>query len=163
MDLSDLKRRPGGRLVTLLACIAISFAPGLIGRRFAPGEWYEGLARSPLTPPGWVFPIAWSALYLTMGLALFLFVDRARRGHRGLGVGLFAAQLVLNGAWSWLFFGLHRPGLALLDIIGLWGLIVATLAAFGRERRAAAVLLVPYLAWVTFAAHLNLEIWRLNP
>lgn len=163
MDLSELKHRRGGRVVALVASVAISFLPGLIGGRFEPGAWYEGLARSPLTPPGWVFPVAWTALYLAMGIALFLFVDRARRGHRALGLGLFGAQLVLNGAWSWLFFGLHRPGLALLDIAALWGLILATIVAFGRERRAAAVLLVPYLAWVTFAAYLNFEIWRLNP
>lgn len=163
MDTSAILHRPGRRFVRLLACIAVSFLPGLFGGQFEPGAWYAGLEKSPLTPPGWVFPVAWSALYLAMGVALFLFLERARRGDRLPGLVLFGAQLVLNGAWSWLFFGLERPGLALVEIVALWALILATLVAFGRQRRAAAGLLVPYLAWVSFAAYLNFEIWRLNP
>jgi len=77
-------------------------------------------------------------------------------------VGLFVVQLVLNAAWTWLFFGLKRPGLAFADIVALWLAILATLVAFWSVRPLAALLLAPYLAWVTFAAALNAALWRLN-
>ena len=157
-------QRPGARFWRLLACIGAGALPGVVGSQFGPGAWYAALDKPSLTPPGWVFPVVWTALYLAMGVALFLFLDRTARSDRArrLGLGLFVAQLVLNGAWSWLFFGLERPGLALFDIVALWALIAATMAVFTLRRRAAAALLAPYLAWVSFATYLNFEIWRLN-
>ena len=165
MEMIEASHRPSGRFWRLLGCIGVSFLPGVVGSQFGPGAWYAALEKPALTPPGWVFPIAWTSLYLAMGIALFLFLDRTARtdAARRWGSGLFAAQLVLNGAWSWLFFGLERPGLALVDIVALWSLILATLVVFARRRPAAAALLAPYLAWVSFATYLNLEIWRLNP
>jgi len=164
MEMIEASHRPSARIWRLIACVGVSFVPAIVGGRFGPGAWYAALEKPALTPPGWVFPIAWTALYLAMGVALFLFLDgTARRdGARRWGTGLFAAQLVLNGAWSWLFFGLERPDLALVDIVALWALIAATMVAFARRRGAAAALLAPYLAWVSFATYLNFEIWRLN-
>ncbi|MCG3180260.1 MAG: Tryptophan-rich protein TspO [Phycisphaerae bacterium] len=146
-----------------LLCLLVCFAPGVVGGWFKPGPWYAQLVKSPLTPPGWVFPVVWSGLYLLMAVALFLLL---RSGPIAAGVavaaGLFAAQLILNGLWSWLFFGLHRPGWAMLDLVALWTLIVASAAAFWQVRPAAGAILLPYLAWVSFAAWLNFVVWRCN-
>jgi tryptophan-rich sensory protein len=111
-----------------------------------------------------VFPVAWTLLYLLMGVALFL-VLRRPGGTSGVSsaVTVFAVQLVLNGAWSWLFFGLHRPGLALLGIGVLWVTILTATFMFWRIHAAAGVLLLPYLGWVGFASWLNFGFWRLNP
>ena len=150
-------------LLLAACCVLVCFLPGIFGSRFTPGDWYAALAKPSLTPPGWVFPVVWTALYLMMGVALLL-VLRSGAGS-GLRVALivYAAQLLLNGLWSWLFFGLHRPGLALLEIVLLWLLIAASVVLFWRLRPLAGALLVPYLAWVGFAAWLNLGLWRLNP
>ncbi|HVK85447.1 MAG TPA: TspO/MBR family protein [Kofleriaceae bacterium] len=143
-----------GKGTLLIACIAVSFVPGLIGGRFKPDAWYAALDKSSLTPPGFVFPIVWTILYAAMGVALWLFL-RARPRHRVLGASLFGLQLVLNGSWSYLFFGLHRPDLSLIDIGALWLAIVGVMIVFARTSRSAALLLAPYLAWVTFATYLN--------
>ena len=151
----------GPRVLLLLFAVAVCFAPGIVGSVFGPGEWYASLDKSPLTPPGFVFPIVWTTLYLMMGIALWRFWEAdVPRAAKSSGTAVFAGQLVLNGLWSYLFFGLHRPDLALIDIVLMWTAIAASIAAFSRVRRSAALLLVPYLAWVTFAAYLNLEILR---
>ncbi len=151
------------QLLTLLACVVLCFLPGAIGGAFPPGAWYRELAKPPLTPPGWIFPIAWTSLYLMMGVSLYLLIAAASslRAVR-VQLGLFAGQLVLNAAWSWLFFGLQRPDLAFLEIVALWLMIFACIVTFRRVRASASLLLVPYLAWVTFASYLNLALWRLN-
>ena len=152
----------GRELVGLLVSILVSFVPAAVGGRFLPGEWYRALDKPPWTPPGWVFGPAWTALYLSMGVAAWL-VWRERLGSRALlPLALFGAQLVLNGLWSWLFFGLRRPDLALADIVALWLAIAATIVAFWGVRPVAGALLLPYLAWVTFATALNADIWRRN-
>jgi tryptophan-rich sensory protein len=149
------------RLLLVLVALAISVAPGLVGSVFGPDAWYAALDKSSLTPPGFVFPIVWTALYLMMGVALWLFWESDAPGvTKRVGTALFAVQLVLNGLWPYLFFGLHRPDLALIDIVVLWTAIAASILAFVSYRRAAALLLAPYLAWVTFATYLNFEIWR---
>jgi tryptophan-rich sensory protein len=149
--------------VVLAGCIAAGFAPGLLGVWFQPDEWYVQLAKSPLTPPGWVFPIAWTALYITIGVALYLLLLHTSGRERRLPVAVFVIQLVLNGAWSWLFFGRHAVAAALLDIVVLWIAIVAMMFAFVRRAPFAGKLLSPYLAWVSFATYLNFAIWRANP
>lgn len=152
------------RILLFLVAVALSVAPGIIGSIFGPGEWYASLDKSPLTPPGFVFPIVWTALYFMMGIALWQFWESDAPGDaKRVGTALFAVQLVLNGMWSYLFFGLQRPDLALLDIVLLWTAIAASIVAFARYRRSAALLLAPYLAWVTFATYLNFEIWRRLP
>ena len=144
------------------ACLLVSFLPGALGAAFPPGEWYAHLEKSSLTPPGWVFPIAWTLLYIAIGVALYLFLVQAPPPKRRAGLVVFAIQLVLNGAWSWIFFGLHEVAAALVEIVALWLAIVATLVVFRRSSRAAATLLVPYLAWVSFATYLTFAIWIMN-
>jgi translocator protein len=150
------------KIALLVGCIAVSFAPGAFGSRFQPGAWYGALEKPALTPPGWAFPVAWTALYAAMGIALYLYLSAPARPVPRIPLVLFAAQLALNGAWSWLFFGLQRPGLALVGIAVLWLVIAATALGFWRRRPSAGALLLPYLLWVSFAAYLNAGVWWLN-
>lgn len=155
----DLRQR---ELPALIGWLLLSYAAALVGALFRPGIWYAGLIKPALTPPNWVFPTVWLTLYGLMGVAAWL-VWR-RREQRGIGVALtfFVAQLAANALWSWLFFGLHLPLAALLDLVILWLLLLGTTVLFWRQRRLAGALLVPYLAWVSFAGYLNLGIWWLN-
>ncbi len=149
------------RIALLAGCLVISFLPGVVGGQFEPGAWYAALDKPPLTPPGWVFPIAWTALYAAMGVALYLVITAPGPVAWGL-LAVFALQLVLNGAWSWLFFGLQRPGAALADLAALWLAIAWLTVAFWRRRPIAGALFLPYLLWVSFAGYLNAGIWLLN-
>lgn len=149
------------RWIGLAVWIALPLLAAAAGSQFQPGAWYDGLAKPSFNPPSWVFGPVWTTLYLLMGVAAWLVWDRQRAAARG-ALTLFVVQLIANAAWSWLFFGEQNPGLALLDIVVLWLLILATTIAFWRLHPVAGALLLPYLAWVTFATALNFEIWRLN-
>lgn len=148
-------------LATLIGCLLIGILPGAVGMAFGPDAWYVGLEKSSLTPPNWVFPVAWTTLYITIGISLYAFVMKSP-GDRRPALAVFAVQLVLNAMWSWLFFGLHQPGLALVDIVLMWLSIVGTIVMFARGSKLAAGLLVPYLLWVSFATYLNFAIWSAN-
>ena len=124
--------------------------------------WYATLAKPWWNPPGWVFGPVWSTLYLMMAVAGWLVWRTRSTGSVALPLALFVVQLVLNVAWSWVFFGAHQPGWAAVEIVVLWTAIAATLVTFARRSRVTGGLLVPYLLWVTFAAALNVAIWRLN-
>jgi benzodiazapine receptor len=121
--------------------------------------WYASLEKPSFNPPNWVFGPVWTALYLTMAVAAWLVWRKAwfTAAH-----AWYAVQLALNVLWSALFFRFHAIGTALIEIVALWWMILATTIAFQRHSRAAALLLVPYLSWVTYAAVLNFSIWRLN-
>lgn len=149
------------RWLWLAFWVVLSLLPGAFGSQFLPGEWYAALEKPAWTPPSWVFGPVWIALYIMMGIAAWLIWDRYRSVAR-VALTLFALQLIANAAWSWLFFGLRSLSLAFVDIALLWVLILATAVAFWRLRPAAGALLLPYAAWVTFAAALNFTIWRLN-
>jgi benzodiazapine receptor len=126
-------------------------------------EFYTLLERPSWAPPAAVFGPVWTLLYMAMAVSAWL-VWRERAWSRARGaLGLFVLQLGLNALWSWLFFAWHRGALAFADIVVLLALIVATVVAFARIRRAAAWLLAPYLVWVCFAAALNYSVWQLNP
>lgn len=139
---------------------------GVIGSFFtfpAISEWYQGLQMPLLAPPNWVFGPVWTTLFLLMGVALYLvWKAGASRREVHLALSVFGVQLVLNSLWSILFFGMRNPGVAFAEILILWLMIVATIVTFWRVARVAAWLLVPYLAWVSFAAYLNFMIWQLN-
>jgi benzodiazapine receptor len=143
--------------------VAVTFAAAWIGSRFQPGDWYAGLIKPALTPPARVFGPVWTLLYVMMATAAWLVWRKHGLANAIGSLGLFLGQLVLNALWSYLFFGLQRPGLAFLDIVVLWLAILATLVAFWRSHPAAGVLLLPYLLWVSFATYLNFQFWRLNP
>jgi tryptophan-rich sensory protein len=145
-----------------IAWVVISFAAGWVGSRWRVDEWYWRLTRPSWTPPDWVFAPVWTALYLLMAAAAWLVWRRHGVSGAGLALGLFLLQLVHNALWPWLFFGEHRLGLAFLEIVVLWLLILATLLRFYRLVPLAGALLAPYLAWVAFAAALNGAFWSLN-
>jgi len=147
----------------LFGWLLLCFAAAAGGAVFMPGEWFASLHKPAWNPPGWIFGPVWSVLYTMMAVAAWLVWQRGGFAAQRRPLALFLAQLVLNAAWTPLFFGLHRPGLALAVIILLWLAIAATLLSFRPVSRAAAWLLVPYLAWVSFATVLNGALWRLNP
>jgi len=149
-------------VLALAGWVTVCFGAAAFGALFPPGEWYDSLRKPSWTPPAWVFGPTWTLLYLLMGVAAWMVWLRGGWRAQRLPLGCFLAQLALNAAWSPLFFGLHRPDLALADILLLWLSIAATLAVFWFQTRLATLLLLPYLAWVTFAALLNLALWRLN-
>ncbi len=158
-----INNTPSRRLLALAGWILLCFAAASLGGFFGPGEWYASLKKPMWNPPGWIFGPVWSALYTMMAVAAWLVWQQGGfAAWRGPLLAFFV-QLVLNAAWTPLFFGLHWPGAALLEIILLWLAIAWTIAAFWRVHRTAAWLLVPYLAWVSFAAVLNGALWRLNP
>jgi benzodiazapine receptor len=155
-----------GDPIRLAGSIVLCMLAGFIGSLFTtpkvPG-WYAGLQKPPFNPPAWLFGPVWTALYILMGIALFL-VWRKGLAARGVRIALivFLVQLVLNALWSFAFFGAESPGAGLAVIVALWGAIVASIALFAPLSRAAAVLLVPYILWVSFAAILNASIYLLN-
>lgn len=150
------------QILGFLFWILLSFSAGWVGSRFMPGEWYANLTKPSWNPPAAVFGPVWTLLYLLMGISSGLVWRRAGFAGEPLAMGLFCFQLILNALWSYLFFGLQRPDLAFFEIVLLWLAILATLVLFWRISMAAGALLLPYLAWVTFAAILNLQLWRLN-
>jgi len=152
----------GRQILALTGWVLLCFAAAAVGGFFMPGEWYASLNKPAWNPPGWIFGPVWTALYTLMAVAAWLVWKRGGFATQRRPLALFLVQLALNAAWTPLFFGLHRPGLAFAEMLLLWLAIAATLAAFRRVSRAAAWLLAPYLAWVSFAAVLNFTLWKLN-
>lgn len=140
----------------LLVVLAAAF-----GASFEAGPWYYQLNKPSWTPPPWVFGPAWSVLYLLMAVAMWKVWQTGQPTRTGALIW-WLMQLVLNAAWSWLFFGLHRPGWALAEMALLIGVVVLCTTAFARISRLAAWLMAPYLAWLLFAFALNFAIWSLN-
>ena len=146
----------------LIAFVTLCFGVSALGGRAAaaalPG-WYAALHKPSWTPPRWAFGPVWTLLYPLVAVAGWL---AWREGRARLGPLVYLLQLALNAAWPWLFFGQGRVDLALACVVALWIAILGTVVAFWRVSRTAAVLLLPYLAWVAFAAALNHAIWRLS-
>jgi tryptophan-rich sensory protein len=136
---------------------------GSIPNAAAIPEWYNTLVRPSFAPPNWLFAPVWIFLYALMGLALFL-IWKAGWGNNLArnAIILFVVQLILNAAWSYIFFGFREPLLAFMEIVLLWVMILLTIRASFRISPVAGLLLIPYLLWVTFAAILNYAFWRLN-
>jgi tryptophan-rich sensory protein len=149
----------------LAGWLLASFATAALGgfASINAASFYGQLVQPSWAPPAWLFGPVWTALYVLMGVSAWL-VWR-KHGFRGAGAALaiYAAQLVANALWSWLFFAWQQGAMAFAEIVVLWLLIALTIRMFWRLHRTAAILLVPYLAWVSFAAALNFALWRLNP
>ncbi|MBW2971904.1 tryptophan-rich sensory protein [Candidatus Woesearchaeota archaeon] len=150
-------------ILKAIGAIVICQLAGIIGSLFTAssiGSWYSALNKPSFNPPNWVFGPVWITLYTMMGISLYLVW---RSGSRDwLVLGVFGLQLVLNTLWSILFFGMHAPGWAFVEIVVLWASIVATIVVFFGVSRTASYLLIPYALWVSFAALLNFMLWRLN-
>jgi len=153
------------QIIGLIAWLAIAFIAAAIGSAASihAASFYARLVRPEWAPPGFVFGPVWTVLYVMMGVAAWLVwcIDGLRAARTAIFLFLF--QLALNALWSWLFFAWHLGALAFAEVLLLWFAILATLIAFWRLRPLVGWLLVPYLLWVSFAAVLNLTIWRLNP
>lgn len=148
-------------LISIVALAATSVA-GQLATYPNLEPWYAGLEKPSFNPPNWVFAPVWTSLYGLMALALWRVLRLPRSGERRTALILFGALLILNAAWSWMFFGANSPALGLINIVPQLAVIGATIAAFARLDRVAAWCLSPLAVWVTFAAVLNFSIWRLN-
>ena len=149
--------------LVLAGFILVPLAVGMIGGlATAPSieSWYRTIAKPDWTPPDWVFGPVWTILYIMMGVAAWLVWKT--RDRVAPAMVLFGVQLALNLAWSLLFFGARSPGLALIEVVFLWTSVLLTMLAFFGRQSTAGWLLVPYLAWVSFAALLNFVIWSMN-
>jgi translocator protein len=150
----------------LAAFLLICFTAAGIGSfATAPAitNWYAGVNKPSWNPPNWLFGPVWTVLYAMMATAGWMVWRRLGLQAAATPLFFFAVQLMLNTLWSVFFFGLHNPGLAFIEIILLWLSIATTIYFFWKVRPLAGALLVPYIAWVSFAAFLNFTIWRMNP
>lgn len=149
----------------IVVCVPLVLVLGFLSGAVAGngGPWYAMLDKPAVTPPGWVFPVAWTVLYILQGVALALVLNASGAAGREVAVTLFFAQLGLNVAWSPVFFAWHLPGVALWVLIGVFAFAVAATFAFGAIRPLAAWLMVPYLAWLGFAGVLNYSVDAMNP
>jgi translocator protein len=150
-------------LFVVPAVMFLGFLSGAVSGSTGDSGWYQALIKPKLQPPSWLFPVAWTTLYFLIGLAFAMVLHAKGAKERGLAIFLFIAQYVVNLSWSPVFFGQHKVTTAFYIILAMIGLAVATTFVFGRVRKIAAWLMVPYLVWISFAAGLNYEIDRLNP
>ena len=153
----------GRQALALVGWLVLCFAASGTAVFVVTGGWYAGLHQPTWNPPPWIFGPVWTLLYLMMAIAAWLVWREGGWKAQRRALGLFLLQWLLNALWTPLFFGLHRTGLAFAEIIMLCLAVAATVRSFWRVSRSAGVLLLPYLAWVCFAAALNFTIWRLNP
>ena len=156
------RTRLNTKIVSLVVWLIICLGVGFFGSQFTPGTWYTSLDKPVWNPPSSIFAPVWTCLYILMALAVWYVWIQAGHPGRIHAVAVFVVQLVLNGLWSYFFFGLHRPGAAFLEIIVMWGAILVTMVLFWKIRPLAGILLMPYLLWVSFASVLNHQLWRLN-
>jgi len=146
--------------LTFIICASACVAAGTTGALFPTGAWYEALNRPRWTPPNWLFPIAWTSLYVAMSVAA---ARVAPSPEAGIAMALWGLQIALNTLWTPVFFGLRRMGGAMIVVVALWAAVGATMLAFIQIDLVAGLLFVPYLVWCTVAAALNFAMWRLNP
>ena len=150
-------------LFTVPAILMLGTLSGRASNSGYSNAWFAALDKPAAMPPGWLFPVAWTILYIMLGLSLALILHARGARGRPVGVALFLVQLALNYAWSPLFFGAHKVGAALVVILAMIALTAILILLFGRIRRVAGLLLLPYLGWLLFAGYLNWQIGVLNP
>ena len=150
-------------LIFVVTCLAVGYLSSIVTRSSV-ATWYPTLVKPSFNPPNWAFPLAWTTLFVFMGIGAGLIWDKIeiKKGEVQNALLFFFIQLALNALWSFLFFGLKNPMLALIEIILLWLMIYETYMKFNKIDKTAGYLFVPYLLWVTFAIILNGNIWWLN-
>lgn len=158
-------RSAQNRVLGMAGWLLVTYAAAAIGGLASArsGTFYQQLSRPDWDPPPSVFGPVWTILYLLMAIAAWLVWRDRGFARAGGALGLYLVQLAANALWTWLFFAWQMGSMAFLEILVLWVLIVATIVAFWRIRRSAGLLMLPYLAWVTFAAMLTYSIWQRNP
>ena len=152
-------------ILPLLISILIVFSFGFIGSFFTTSSitnWYAFINKPLFSPPNWIFGPVWTLLYILMGISAFLIWKKRDNLKTKQAFIFYGIQLILNALWSIIFFGMHNPGLAFLEIIILWLFILITLIKFYKINKIAGLLFIPYLLWVSFASILNYAIWMLN-
>lgn len=152
-------------IVALVVSVGLPLTVAFISIAFGQSgdsDWYRELNKAPWTPPGWVFPVMWSALYALMGVAAWLVWNEGGFAVQGYPLGVYIIQLGLNFLWTPIFFGMHRPDYALVEIVMLWLGIAVTIYLFLPVKPIAAYLLIPYIGWVSIAFSLNWYIWMYN-
>lgn len=150
-------------LVTVPAIVILGSASGWLSNSGYGNDWFDGLAKPFFMPPGWAFGVVWPTLYAMLGVALALILAEPQSDGRRNGIVLFVTQLALNFAWSPIFFAAHEVQAALVVIVMMTAVAAMAAGQFFRIRPLAGALMVPYLAWLCFAAALNAAIARLNP
>jgi translocator protein len=150
-------------LITVPSVLGLGFLAGQLSNSGFGNVWFDELAKPSAMPPGWAFGTAWSILYVLLGIVLAIFLAAPPSKARSAALALFLTQLLLNFCWSPIFIGAHQVELGLATIVVIFLLSVAVMRPLIELSRGAAGLMIPYLAWLSFAAYLNLEIWRLNP
>ena len=157
--------KPAGTyaLVTVPVILGFGFLAGQLSNSGYGNAWFDALAKPAAMPPGWAFGTAWSILYALLGIVLAILLAAPRSRARSTALALFLVQLGLNFCWSPIFFGAHQVELGLATIVAILLISLAATRGIAEISRPAGWLMVPYLAWLGFAAYLNFEIWRLNP
>jgi len=150
-------------VVTVPAIVLAGSASGWLSNSGYENDWFNGLVRPPFMPPAWAFPTVWTTLYVLMGAALAMILAAPESGERRLALTLFEVQLVLNFAWSPIFFGAHDIKLGEMVILAILVVALAAAGLFRRIRTVAGLLMLPYLLWLCFAFALNSSFDRLNP
>lgn len=150
------------QIFALIGWLVLCFSASATAVFIRPGGWYADLHKPVWNPPAWIFGPVWTTLYVMMAVAAWLVWRNGGWKAQRRALGLFLLQWGLNALWTPLFFGWHRCGLAFFELAALWLVLVLTVLAFWQAKRAAGILLIPYLLWVSFAAFLNFTLWRLN-
>jgi translocator protein len=151
-----------GASVSVFVCLMAGAIGSLYTTQAIP-VWYAGLNKPFFSPPNWIFAPVWTALYIMMGISVYIVWTKRKQSDEAVkGIGVFAVQLILNTLWSVVFFGFRDPFLAFLLIVVLWAFIFMSIVQFNKVSRNAALLLVPYIVWVSFASLLNAAVWLMN-
>ncbi|KQO34490.1 sensory protein TspO [Flavobacterium sp. Leaf82] len=150
-------------IIALVICLMVGYSASVVTRPSVE-SWYPTLVKPAFNPPNWIFMPVWTLLYILMAVAAGLVWDKIKEQNQEVKValGFFLIQLTLNAIWSYIFFGLKNPMLALIEIALLWLMIYETYLKFTKINKTAGYLLIPYMAWVAFAGILNASIWWLN-
>ena len=149
-------------LIGLGVFALLALAAASSGAVFTPDAWYRAMNKPSWTPPDWVFPTVWTPLYVMIAASGWLVWREAGLAGAALPLAVYVVQLVLNAGWSAVFFGMKKPGLAFAEVLTLWLSIALTMILFWPISKTAALLLAPYLLWVTIASALNFQVWRMN-